>query len=72
MRVESLLGPALASLGANPDTMTLSGSSLGGYMAQELAIIFSSHFKGLGIIGAGSFNNDGFYMNQFVQGLDSK
>ena len=51
MRIDNALLP----LGVNPDTMTISGYSLGSYMATEIAVIHSSKFQGLGIIGGGLY-----------------
>ena len=50
--------PALGQLGANPDTITISGYSLGAYMAQDIANIWSKDIKGLGFVGAAPYYNE--------------
>jgi hypothetical protein len=45
----------LPPLGGNPDTVTISGYSSGGYMAQMLHVIFSSTVKGVGWVGSGPY-----------------
>lgn len=45
----------LPPLGANPDTVTVSGYSAGGYMAQMLHVIYSKTIKGCGWVGSGPY-----------------
>ena len=42
-------------MGADPDSITISGYSLGAFMAQEIGVIYSSRIKGVGIVGGGIF-----------------
>lgn len=59
MRLLDPLISTLAALGGNPDNLSISGFSLGGYMAEEMGVIFSSKFKGVGIIGGGIYGIEG-------------
>ena len=42
-------------MGLNPDTITVSGYSSGGYFAQMMHVIFSSTIKGSAEVGAGPY-----------------
>ena len=61
----------LGALGANPNTVTVSGYSLGGYMAQDLAIIYSEKIKGVGTVGAGPYNNELWFHQRYIDGLSA-
>jgi poly(3-hydroxybutyrate) depolymerase len=52
------LDHVLPPLGANPDTITISGYSTGAYMAQAMTIIFSETIKGCGEVGGGPYTFD--------------
>ena len=58
MRILDTLAP-LGQLAANPDTITVSGYSLGGYMSQDIGCIWSKEIKGVGIVGAAPCYNEG-------------
>jgi poly(3-hydroxybutyrate) depolymerase len=45
----------LPPLGANPDTITISGYSSGAFMAQAMTVIFSKTIKGCGEVGGGVY-----------------
>ena len=45
----------LPELSANPWTITTSGCSSGGYMSQQMHIIFSKHIKGSSSVGSGPY-----------------
>ena len=59
MRIIEPLVTALVPLGANPDNVSISGYSLGAFMAMEMGVIFSSKFKGVGIFGGGTYGVEG-------------
>jgi hypothetical protein len=46
---------ALGQYGIDPDRVTVSGLSSGGYMAVQLAVAYSSLFSGLGVVAAGPY-----------------
>lgn len=46
----------LPRLNINPQTITLSGFSAGGFLASQLHFIYSSRFKGLGLVSGGPFS----------------
>ena len=45
----------LGQYGVDPDRITVSGLSSGGYMAVQLAVAYSSMFSGVGVIAAGPY-----------------
>lgn len=45
----------LPALGAAPNQTTVSGMSSGGFMAVQMHTIYSSFFKGLGVVAGGPF-----------------
>jgi len=45
----------LPALGADPNTITISGFANGAYMAHNLNIIFSSFIKGAGLVSGGTY-----------------
>jgi predicted esterase len=58
MRLDQPFRLAVATLapqGGNSDNLTISGFSLGAYFATEMGVIWSSKFKGIGLIGGGTF-----------------
>ena len=61
----------LPHLHVDPITITVSGNSVGGQFAQDLAIIFSSEISGAGIIGSGSYNNEKTSYKKYILGKTS-
>ena len=47
---------ALPFLGASPSTVTVSGMSSGGFMTNQIQVIYSDLFKGAGIVAGGPFD----------------
>ena len=45
----------LPAMGANPDTITISGFSSGSYMTNQMQVIHSSTFKGAGMFEGGPY-----------------
>ena len=48
-------------MGANPDTTTVYGFSCGSYMATNLNVVYSSTFKGAGLISGGPYMAEKHY-----------
>ena len=46
----------IPALGANPDTVTISGFSSGSYMSTHLHVIFSDTIKGAGMMAGGPYH----------------
>ena len=64
----------LAALSANPETVSVSGFSLGAYMAIDLGCVYSKLIKGVAFMGSGPYHNDrgeeGSSLSQFY--IDNK
>jgi poly(3-hydroxybutyrate) depolymerase len=56
----------LLPLHANPNSVTISGWSIGAQMAVEIACIYSSKIQGLGIITGAPYNNDAFHHKELI------
>jgi len=54
----------LPYMGGNPDTITLSGFSSGGFMSHLTHVIFSDTFKGVGIFSGGPYGCNKFFNNR--------
>jgi poly(3-hydroxybutyrate) depolymerase len=51
----------LPGFGADPNSITISGFSGGGFMADQMKVIFSDTFKGAGLLAGGPYYNMFFY-----------
>ena len=47
--------PQLHSYMAHSNNVTISGFSMGGFLATNIGAIYSSHFTGIGCIGGGAY-----------------
>ena len=47
--------PPLLAYMAHSNNVTISGFSMGGFLAANIATIYSSHFTGLGVIAGGAY-----------------
>jgi poly(3-hydroxybutyrate) depolymerase len=52
----SMAAPALSASNVEPNTISVSGFSAGGFLAMQMAVTYSSVFKGVGILAGGPYD----------------